>query len=111
MPDATKKHYQNKIILFEKWWMEKGYESGIPDEAPYELESARRAPSWRRVCKTLLRNDWWCKGLGFSQHKSSGYKKYLLLMNRRKAEWAIPDGSLGFSEEQPELFPDFKASA
>jgi predicted phosphoadenosine phosphosulfate sulfurtransferase len=93
MPSKTQRHYQNKIVLFEKWWRERGYPEGIPDEAAYEMEAARRAPSWRRVCKSLLRNDWWCKGLGFSQHKSEAYKKYLDLMERRKKEW-LPQGQL-----------------
>ena len=66
-----------------------GYEDGIPDEAPYELEAARKAPSWRRVCKALLRNDFWCKGLTFSQTKSAAYGKYLDLMRRRKEKWGI----------------------
>lgn len=87
MPPKTQVHYQNKVILFERWWKSRGYPSGIPDEAAYEMEAARKAPSWRRVCKSLLRNDYWCKGLGFSQQKSDGYKKYLALMERRKAEW------------------------
>lgn len=96
MPPKTKEHYQNKILLFQKWWIERGYAQGIPDEAPYELEAARRAPSWRRVCKTLLRNDYWGKGLGFSQQKSEAYKKYLALMKRRKANWNVPDNQLEF---------------
>lgn len=89
MPEATQEHYENKIILFQRWWKEKGYPEGIPDEADYRLEAARKAPSWRRVCKSLLRNDYWCKGLGFSQHKSVGYQKYLDLMKRRKEEWGM----------------------
>lgn len=84
MPDVTQEHFENKIILFQQWWVKKGYPEGIPDEADYRLEAARKAPSWRRVCKALLRNDYWCKGLGFSQHKSAGYQKYLDLMKRRK---------------------------
>lgn len=88
MPPKTQVHYQNKVTMFEHWWRQRGYPDGIPDEAAYEMEAARRAPSWRRVCKSLLRNDYWCKGLGFSQHKSEGYKKYLDLMERRKKEWA-----------------------
>lgn len=87
MPPKTQVHYQNKVTMFEHWWRQRGYPDGIPDEAAYEMEAARRAPSWRRVCKSLLRNDYWCKGLGFSQHKSEGYKKYLDLMERRKKEW------------------------
>lgn len=87
MPPKTQIHYQNKVILFERWWKARGYPEGIPDEAAYEMEAKRRAPSWRRVCKSLLRNDYWCKGLGFSQQKSDGYKKYLALMEKRKTEW------------------------
>lgn len=87
MPPKTRVHYQNKVLLFDRWWRERGYPEGIPDEAPYEMEAARRAPSWRRVCKSVLRNDYWCKGLGFSQHKSAAYQKYLDLMKRRRTEW------------------------
>jgi len=84
LPPATKEHYENKILLFRKWWIERGYAPDIPDEADYQLEMKRDVPSWRRVCKTLLRNDYWCKGLGFSQHKSDAYKKYLELMRARR---------------------------
>jgi predicted phosphoadenosine phosphosulfate sulfurtransferase len=92
MPPKTKEHYENKIAIFQKWWIDKGYEGGIPDEADYRLEQERKVPSWRRVCKSLLRNDYWCKGLSFTQHKSEAYEKYLLLMKKRREKW------------QPELF-------
>lgn len=84
MPPKTKEHFENKIYIFEKWWIRKGYPEGIPDEAPYDLEAARKVGTWRRVCKTLLRNDYWSKGLGFTQHKSEAYQKYLDLMKKRK---------------------------
>ena len=87
MPPKTKEHFENKILLFNRWWMESGYEDGIPDEADYRMEAERKAPSWRRLCKSLLRNDYWCKGLGFTQHKSAAYQKYLDLMKRRKEKW------------------------
>lgn len=89
LPPKTREHYENKILLFRKWWIERGYTPDIPDEAEYDLEQKRDVPSWRRVCKSLLRNDYWCKGLGFSQHKSDAYKKYLDLMRRRKQEWKL----------------------
>lgn len=90
MPPKTQEHYENKMALFQRWWMARGYPDGIPDEAPYELEAARKAPSWRRVCKSLLRNDYWSKGLGFTQHKSEAYTKYLDLMRRRRQKWIMP---------------------
>lgn len=88
MPPKTREHFENKILLFIRWWAARGYKDGIPDEADYNLEAKRGVPSWRRVCKALLRNDYWCKGMGFSQHKSVAYQKYLDLMRRRKAQWA-----------------------
>lgn len=86
IPDKTKEHYLNKIYTFDKWWKERGYDNGIPDEAPYILESKKLAPSWRRVCKSLLRNDFWCKGLGFTQHKTKAYSKYLELKKQQRIE-------------------------
>jgi predicted phosphoadenosine phosphosulfate sulfurtransferase len=87
MPAKTREHYSNKILLFNRWWRARGYPEGIPDEAELNLEMKRDVPSWRRVCKSLLRNDYWCKGLGFSQHKSKAYERYLDLMKRRRAQW------------------------
>lgn len=90
MPPRTREHYENKVAIFQKWWMERGYPDGIPDEADYKLEADRKVPSWRRVCKSLLRNDYWCKGMSFTQHRSEAYQKYLDLMKRRRADWKIP---------------------
>lgn len=103
LPPQAQEHYRNKILLFEKWWMQRGYPDGIPDHAPYALEAKRLAPSWRRVCKALLRNDYWCKGLGFSQHKSAAYEKYQELMRKRKQEWNVSDDALGFTQSLFEL--------
>lgn len=86
VPEVTKEHFLNKIYTFDKWWKERGYINGIPDEAPYILESKKLAPSWRRVCKSLLRNDFWCKGLGFTQHKTKAYSKYLELKKQQRLE-------------------------
>jgi predicted phosphoadenosine phosphosulfate sulfurtransferase len=94
LPPKTKEHFGNKIATFCKWWMEHGYPEGIPDAAPYELEAKRKAPSWRRICKSLLRNDYWCKGIGFSQTKSDAYKKYLNLKKRKREEWGMNEDLL-----------------
>lgn len=86
LPDITAEHYKNKIFVFINWWKERGYNDGIPDEAPAILESEHLAPSWRRICKSLLRNDYWCKGLGFSQQKTEAYNRYLELKKHQRKE-------------------------
>lgn len=91
MPPKTQEHFKNKVFLFTEWWKERGYPDGIPDEADYKMEQKKDVPSWRRVCKALLRNDYWCKGLGFSQQKSSAYNAYLkrIKLKREAQEWSL----------------------
>lgn len=89
MPPKTSEHYKNKLAVYIKWWSKRGYEEGIPDSAEVRLESAGKVPSWRKVVKTFLRNDYWCKGLGFSPTKSAAYQKYVELSKRRRKEWNI----------------------
>lgn len=84
MPPQTKDHYKIKIRTFIDWWEKRGYENGIPDEAVLSLEMNKKVPSWRRVCKSLLRNDYWMKGLSFTQHKTDAYKKYLEFKKRQQ---------------------------
>lgn len=68
MPSFLAEHYKTKIDKFIKWHEEKGMTS-MPDIADAKLEAKRVAPSWRRICKVLLKNDYWCKGLSFAQTK------------------------------------------
>lgn len=89
MPPKTAEHYKNKLAVYIKWWGKRGYAEGLPDFAEVKLESAGKVPSWRKICKTFLRNDYWCKGLGFSPTKSAAYQKYVDLMKRRRNDWDI----------------------
>lgn len=88
-PPAQREHYENKIAVFLKWWTDRGFPHGIPDEADPKLEAARKVPSWRRVCRVLLRHDFWCKGLSFTQHVSTAYDRYRQVMKHRRAQWGI----------------------
>lgn len=83
MPDVTREHYEERFRGFIKGWQGRGYDE-IPDEAPKVLEDKHWAPSWRRLAKVLLRNDWWCKGLGLTQPKSDAYGRYLEIKKSRK---------------------------
>lgn len=91
MPPKTAEHYKNKIAVYLKWYRERGYPEGVPDEADQRLERAGKVPSWREICRALLRNDYWCTGLGFSPTKTSAYSKYMELMRRRRSNWGIFD--------------------
>ncbi len=86
MPKVTRDHYISRFRTFVQGWKKRGYQDGIPDEAPLVLENNYWAPSYRRMCKVLLRNDWWCKGLGLTQPKSEAYGKYLEIKKKRKAD-------------------------
>ncbi len=85
MPKKTRDHYAIRFKKFIYGWHNRGYKS-IPEESPPELEAQCWAPSWRRMCKVLLRNDWWCKGLGQTQPKSEAYERFKAIKAKRKAD-------------------------
>jgi predicted phosphoadenosine phosphosulfate sulfurtransferase len=89
MPVKTSDHYKNKIFVYLTWWSKRGYEEGIPDKVDSKMESSGRVPSWRKVCKTILRNDFWCKGLGFSPTKSAAYEKYMKQKSEKRKESGV----------------------
>lgn len=92
MPPKTSRHYKNKIAVYLNWWAKRGYPDGIPESVDKKIESTGKVPTWRRICKTMLRNDYWCKMLGFSPTKTSAYEKYVALMKKRREAWGIyPD--------------------
>ena len=90
MPQKTSNHYRNRFIKFIAGWKDRGYTS-IPDEAPIELENKCWVPSWRRMCKCILRNDYWCKGLGQTQPKSEAYIKWKEIKAKRKKQQEYKD--------------------
>jgi predicted phosphoadenosine phosphosulfate sulfurtransferase len=91
LPPKTRSQFEDKIAVFLHWWYMRGYPDGIPDEADPKAEANRDLPSWRRICKALLRNDYWCKGLSFSQHKSESFERYRKIMQKRRTKWGILD--------------------
>jgi len=85
MPGKTQRHYKERFKKFIKGWQDRGY-LVIPDEAPEDLESKCWVPSWRRMCKVILRNDYWCKGLGQTQPLSDAYGKFKAIKQLKKNE-------------------------
>jgi predicted phosphoadenosine phosphosulfate sulfurtransferase len=90
LPPFEREHYENKIAIFRRWWLDhRGLE--IVDEAPHDVEASRKAPTWRRVAKTILLNDRMCRRLGFSQQRSSdtAYERYRKIVAKRRAAWGL----------------------
>lgn len=93
MPPGLRDHYIRKLNVYFRWWAwyvgaraERSVvatpgddidEMGIYRHAaiPYGGFTGDgvpntpdwREPPWQRICRVLLKNDYWCKGLGFSQ--------------------------------------------
>lgn len=85
LPSKMQSHYKERFIKFIVGWKKRGYEQ-IPDEAPHDLEVKCWAPSWKRMARCILRNDYYCKGLGQTQPKSEAYEKYKSIKEKRRIE-------------------------
>lgn len=88
MPPTTAEHYRSKISVWIHWYCtNEGYTlDTIPDEMDGDTGN-KDMPSWRRVCKMLLRNDYWCMALDFSPTKSASYARWQKIMKKRRAMW------------------------
>jgi len=60
----------------------------IPDTQPKDI-AAKDTPSWRRICKVLLNNDYWCRMLSFSPTKAKHYQRYNQRIATKRQEWGI----------------------
>lgn len=96
LPKKTQLHYKERFKKFIAGWQNRGYKT-IPDEAPINLENICWVPSWRRMCKVILRNDYWCKGLGQTQPKSDAYIQFKDIKKKRQMEKSF---------KEPELIED-----
>ena len=62
-----------KIQTYINKWELQGYSAGIPDESDLKLESLNMAPSYRSICRAILKNDNHLVSLGFSKSKCESY--------------------------------------
>jgi predicted phosphoadenosine phosphosulfate sulfurtransferase len=83
LPKKMQDHYRERFVKFIAGWKQRGYDK-IPDEAPHDLEVKCWAPSWKRMARCILRNDYYCKGLGQTQPKSEAYEKYKAIKEKRR---------------------------
>lgn len=87
MPHTTAEHYRDKISRYV-WYCNEKLRIPVPDEQPNDTGS-KDVPSWRRICKVLLRNDYWCQGLSFSAQKPQAYERYKRIMRKNREAWGI----------------------
>jgi predicted phosphoadenosine phosphosulfate sulfurtransferase len=102
LPPKIQNHYKIRFKKFIAGWQNRGYKQ-IPDEAPINLESMCWVPSWRRMCKVILRNDYWCKGLGQTQPKSDAYIQFKEIKKKREMEKKYNDTNEDFKDYEPNL--------
>lgn len=87
MPQPTAEHYRNKIAVYLHWYQKRGM-NDIPDSQENDVGS-KDIPSWRRICKVLLNNDYWCRALSFSPTKATSYQRYRARINQKRQQWGI----------------------
>lgn len=54
-------------------WERRDYSGGIPDEAPARFEDLCKAPSYRMICRAIMKNDYALESLGYSRPKCQAY--------------------------------------
>lgn len=103
LPPPMQKHYKERFQKFIVGWLKRGY-SNIPDEAPHDLEVKCWAPSWKRMARCILRNDYYCKGLGQTQPKSEAYEKYKSIKAKRKLAKEIESEPVQITDEVGQMY-------
>lgn len=87
MPPRTADHYRDKVAVYLQWYRE--HEGGLPDFQQGDTGPKDTKGSWRRVCKAILKNDYWCTSLGFKPTKTAHYEAYKVYMKKRREQWNI----------------------
>ncbi len=69
-------HYYHKIKKFMNWYEKKDgiCINDIPQESDIKLEGKRKVISWRRIARSLEKNDFYMRRLSFSQTKGDEEK-------------------------------------
>lgn len=90
------KKYKQKIEAWIRSWKTRGYQDGLPDEAPETLESLCRVPSWRMVCLAIIKNDHALATLGYGRPRCQLYDdlKRVEIARRVGRKSAIVQGRL-----------------
>lgn len=87
---------EKKIRGWVRTWEGRCYPEGIPDEAPSELENANLVPSYRRICKAILKNDFPLLTLGFTREPCEAYSllKKIEINERLRRDKRAPEDNI-----------------
>jgi predicted phosphoadenosine phosphosulfate sulfurtransferase len=88
MPPPAAEQFRDKIAAFLNWYDARGFPGGsIPDDGPFDTKH----PSWRRICKAILTNDYYCRSLSFAPPASAdAARRHRTRMAQRRREWDYP---------------------
>lgn len=64
---------QQRIYQYVSKWKSQGYPLDLPDEADLRLEGLNKAPSYRHICRAILKNDLALTSLGFCRPEIESY--------------------------------------
>jgi predicted phosphoadenosine phosphosulfate sulfurtransferase len=68
LPKPIRIHYLRRVAVFLNRWRTKEWYTDIPDFVDEKLEWKKYEPSRRRICKAILKNDYYCKSLSFTMN-------------------------------------------
>ena len=81
-----RKSMRQKIGCYVSKWERQGYADGLPESAPVPLEDLSKVPSWRLICKAIMKNDYALETLGYSREKCPAYMMLKKIELRKRNE-------------------------
>jgi predicted phosphoadenosine phosphosulfate sulfurtransferase len=67
---------KKKIKDYVSTWEKRCYSEGIPEEVPSRISQLNKAPSYKDIVRTILKNDGTLKTLGFTPDKPKVYHEF-----------------------------------
>jgi len=67
---------EKKIKTYIEFWQTNCYKKGIPETADPRLEQLNKVPSYKLICKAILKNDYHLETLGFTKPVSKHYSSF-----------------------------------
>lgn len=67
LPPMAEQHYRGKFLTFMLWWKHHRRRYDVAGMADSGIkESGHNIPSWERLARVIIKNDWWCYELKFA---------------------------------------------